>query len=157
MAGLPLAERAARLRADADLRARLVAEVKAAGGGLFARSQTSFDNMYPLGAPKPEYEPDPSTSVAAIAARSGEDPVAVMLDVIAEGDGHQLLNVPLFNFSYGSFDAVKEMLEHPTSGARPRRRRRPLQRHLRRVHGDVDAHPLDPRPRPATASPSSGS
>ena len=115
VAGLPLAERAARLRADGDLRARLVAEVKAAGGGLFARSQTSFDNMYPLGAPKPEYEPDPSTSVAAIAARSGKDPVAVMLDVIAEGDGHHLLNVPLFNFSYGSFDPVKEMLEHPTS------------------------------------------
>jgi N-acyl-D-amino-acid deacylase len=115
VAGLPLADRAGRLRSDADLRARLVSEVKAAGGGLFARSQTSFDNMYPLGAPKPEYEPDPSTSVAAIAARSGKDPVAVMLDVIAEGDGQHLLNVPLFNFSNGSFDPVKEMLEHPTS------------------------------------------
>ena len=110
-----MAERAARLRVDADLRARLVSEVKAAGGGLFARSQTSFENMYPLGAPKPEYEPHPSTSVAAIAARSGRDPVAVMLDVIADGDGHHLLNVPLFNFTYGSFDPVKEMLEHPTS------------------------------------------
>ena len=38
-----------------------------------------------------------------------------MLDVIADGDGHHLLNVPLFNFTYGSFDPVKEMLEHPTS------------------------------------------
>jgi N-acyl-D-aspartate/D-glutamate deacylase len=78
------------------------------GGGLLG----AFGRMYELGDP-PDYEPDPSTSVAARAGRLGIAPMELACDLLAAGDGDTLLYVPLFNYAQGNLDAVGEMLAHP--------------------------------------------
>jgi N-acyl-D-aspartate/D-glutamate deacylase len=73
---------------------------------------TWYDRMYLLADP-PEYEPDPSTSVAARAARAGRDPADVAYDLIAADSGRTLLYLPFANYMDGNLDAVGQMLAHP--------------------------------------------
>jgi N-acyl-D-aspartate/D-glutamate deacylase len=68
--------------------------------------------MYVLGDP-PDYEPDPSTSIGAIAARSGVMAEEVAYDVLAADGGANLLYLPFLNYAAGNLDAVGEMLVHP--------------------------------------------
>jgi N-acyl-D-aspartate/D-glutamate deacylase len=68
--------------------------------------------IYPLGA-EPNYEPDPTTSVAATAARQGVDPLELLYDLFLEQDGRALLYIPVLNYVDGNLDAVGEMLSHP--------------------------------------------
>ena len=109
---LPLAERVGRLRANADLRARLIAEASIPNPAMlqFLDPATS----YPLGDP-PNYEPDPSDSVAGRAARAGRDVYEFYLDLLLEHDGRALIMRPLLNYTDSNLDAVREMLLHPTS------------------------------------------
>jgi N-acyl-D-aspartate/D-glutamate deacylase len=72
----------------------------------------AFDNMFVLGDP-PDYEPDPSTSVGATAARAGRSPEDLVHEVLTAGDGRNLLYVPFANYAAGNLDAVGEMLVHP--------------------------------------------
>jgi N-acyl-D-aspartate/D-glutamate deacylase len=72
--------------------------------------------MFPLGDP-PNYEPDPSTSVAATAAATGREPAAVAYDLMLADDGHGLLYMPVLNFADGTLDAVHGQLAHPASVA----------------------------------------
>ncbi len=72
----------------------------------------SFDKMYPL-AGGVDYEPDPSTSVAAIAQRTGRDPEAVALEALLGDEGRAILYFPLFNYSDGSLEVLREMHLHP--------------------------------------------
>ena len=53
--------------------------------GMYALVQHSADRIYPLGFPL-DYEPTPDQTVAAIAARRGEDPLAAMYDLMLECD-----------------------------------------------------------------------
>jgi N-acyl-D-aspartate/D-glutamate deacylase len=61
----------------------------------------------------PDYEPPPSASVAATAARRGVRADELLYDLLCEDEGRRLLYVPVFNFANGALDAVGEMLEHP--------------------------------------------
>jgi N-acyl-D-aspartate/D-glutamate deacylase len=108
---LTLPEKLVRLR-DPELRHRLVAEARTPDPAMvqFLDPAKSF----PLGDP-PVYEPDPSTSVAGIAAAQGRDVYDVYYDLLLEDDGKALIMRPLLNFSYGNLDPVREMLLHPTS------------------------------------------
>lgn len=73
---------------------------------------SGFHKMFPLGDP-PNYEPDPDTSVAAQAAREGRQPEAVVLDMLLEKDGHNLLYFPIMNYTNGNLDDVQQMMTHP--------------------------------------------
>jgi N-acyl-D-amino-acid deacylase len=116
IAALPLAERVAALR-DPERRARLVAEHATATAGLEGLGHTiftGFDKLFPMTEPV-DYEPSPSSSVAARAAARGVSPVEEVLDLLIEDDGRQLLMLTLFNYAKGNLDDVREMLLSPNS------------------------------------------
>lgn len=108
---LPLPERVARLE-DPDLRRRLVAEAANPDSALAQFLDPA--RAYPLGDP-PDYEPDPSRSIAARAAREGRDVYDLYYDLLLGDGGRALIMRPLLNYSYGNLDPVREMLLHPTS------------------------------------------
>lgn len=112
LAALPLDERVRELRKPEVRRAILDEEVELRG--LQAVVMQSFGRLFPLGDP-PEYEPSPDTSVAAVAARQGRPAVEVAYDLMLEQDGHALLYFPLIGYALGDFDALEEMLRHPTT------------------------------------------
>ncbi|MGH9135012.1 MAG: N-acyl-D-amino-acid deacylase family protein [Ilumatobacteraceae bacterium] len=72
---------------------------------------TIFEMMYELGDP-PDYEPDPSTSLAARAAREGRAPIELAYEILAAGDGQAFIYFPTLNYADGNLDAVGEMLAH---------------------------------------------
>ena len=107
---LTLAEIAARITADPDLRDRLLAEADSTRSVWQAR-KLHEDRTYPLvppGGNEPAYEP--RESVGEIAARTGVTGLEVMLDVMCSDDGQGLLNYPHYNYIDGNLDAVREML-----------------------------------------------
>ena len=109
IAGLPLAERVARLR-DPALRDQLATAPRENGAfGLGNR----WDRMYALDAHKPDYEPVAEDTVGARAARLGVSPEMVALDHMLTGEGTGMLYVPFLNYAEGSLDAVHEMIVHP--------------------------------------------
>ena len=72
---------------------------------------TSFDKMFDIGDP-PNYEPDPSESIAAIAKKERKNPKEVILDKMIQKEGKALLYFPLFNYSKGNLEDVRFMLTH---------------------------------------------
>jgi N-acyl-D-aspartate/D-glutamate deacylase len=105
LADLPLDERV-RVMQRPEVRARLVEELSRRDVGIISE----FDRMFPLGDP-PDYEPDPSTSVAARAARERREPADVVFELLTANGGRDLLYFPLFNWVNGSLDVVHEMLQ----------------------------------------------
>jgi N-acyl-D-aspartate/D-glutamate deacylase len=82
--------------------------------GMYALVQHSADRIYPLGYPL-DYEPTPDQTVAAIAQRRGQDPLAVMYDLMLECDADAMLMLPFYNYAEGNHDAIHEMLSHPAA------------------------------------------
>ena len=116
IAAAPLAEKVAALR-DPGLRRRIVEEHAVATGhldGLAATIFTGFDKLFPMTDPV-DYEPRPETSIAAVAAARGVEPVEEVLDRLIEDGGRQLLYMTLFNYARGNLDDVREMLLSPYS------------------------------------------
>jgi N-acyl-D-aspartate/D-glutamate deacylase len=111
LAKLPLAERVAELRKP-EVREALLGEEAQTGSPVARLLISRWDRIFPLGDP-PDYEPAPSTSVAAVAAREGRRPEEVVLDWLLEGDGTALLNAPLSSYEDTNLDAVREMMVHP--------------------------------------------
>lgn len=73
-----------------------------------------LNKAFVLGDP-PDYEPGPERSLAAIAEANGLDPLEVAYDTLLEHDGRQVAMVPLFNYTDGNHDAIREQLLHPQS------------------------------------------
>jgi N-acyl-D-aspartate/D-glutamate deacylase len=73
---------------------------------------SSYHKMFALGDP-PDYEPAPEDSVAARAAREGRRPEELLLDLLVEKDGRNLLYFPIMNYTHGSLDDVRAMMGHP--------------------------------------------
>jgi N-acyl-D-aspartate/D-glutamate deacylase len=111
LAALPLAERVAKLR-DPEVRAQLLREEPQTGSPVARLLISRWNRIFPLGDP-PDYEPAPSTSVAAVAEREGRRPEEVVLDWLLERDGTALLNAPLSSYEDTNLDAVREMMTHP--------------------------------------------
>ena len=63
----------------------------------------------------PNYEPDASDSVAAIAARANRPDEEVLYDLMMAHDGRELLMFALLGYTYGNLDAVREMIVHPAT------------------------------------------
>ncbi len=110
---LPWREQVARIAADPDLAARIVADART----MRADPMISFmrpSRIYVLGDP-PVYEPGPERSARAIAEARGVDEWEMLLELLLGDGGRELLNTPVLNYTNGNLDAVGEMLQHPTS------------------------------------------
>ena len=81
---------------------------------IYAMAQFSTDRLYRLGSP-PDYEPTPDQTVAAIAERRGQDPLATMYDLMLESDAGAMLMLPFFNYAEGNHDAIYDMMTHPAA------------------------------------------
>jgi N-acyl-D-aspartate/D-glutamate deacylase len=123
----PFAEKLAVCR-DASFRARVLEEFKVpledrkaeiakafAGRTVdtfsMARLLTNLSGMFALGDP-PNYEPAPSSSLTAIAQRTGQDAASIAYDALLEQDGHGLIYVPAANYVDGNLDSVRTLLAH---------------------------------------------
>ena len=111
IAALALDERVKRLR-DPLFRAQLLAQTPQADS--VRRLPTAWSRMHLLHL-KPDYEPTMDTTVAAIAAARGVEPLEVALDHMLERGGRGMLYVPFLNYAEGSLDAVHAMISHPDS------------------------------------------
>jgi len=111
VAGLPLAERVARLR-QPELRAQLLSEQPGTENAIARALMSRWEQIFPLGDP-PDYEPSGDRSVAAVAAREGRTPDDVVLDWLLERDGKALLFAPLASYVHQDHEAIREMMTHP--------------------------------------------
>ena len=113
LAGLPFAEKLARLR-DPTVRAAILSEAPAPAllDKLPPINRTVVDRwkfIFPLGS-EPDYEPAPEDSIAGIARRTGQDPRAVAYDHLTAGDGTGVLFLPIANYVGGDHAQVRAML-----------------------------------------------
>jgi N-acyl-D-aspartate/D-glutamate deacylase len=106
IAHLPVEAQATAL-ADPTLRAQLLAETPETG-----RRLMDFARMFPLGDP-PNYEPDDASSLAAVAATRGIDPIELALELMCQDEGRTFLFAPFSNYAHSNLDACGEMLAHP--------------------------------------------
>ena len=106
------AERHARLAGDAELRRRLVAPRTEGRAPAFMGE--SFHKMFPV-TDRPDYEPEATDSVSAVAQRTGRTPQEVALEALMAHGGKGLLMLPFENYAYGSLDVVHEMITDPAS------------------------------------------
>jgi N-acyl-D-amino-acid deacylase len=108
IAGLPLAERVAEMRKP-EVRERILNDKPASDGHPLMFAVQAFDWIFPLGDP-PNYEPDPSDSIAARAKARGVSPLEEAYDRLLDDDGHAMLLVTLANFRDASLDTVAELV-----------------------------------------------
>jgi N-acyl-D-aspartate/D-glutamate deacylase len=111
IAHLPFPERLARLR-DPELRARILTETFE--GSARAKRVERWDRMFPFVDP-PEYEPKAENSIAGQAKREGRSPEEVAYDLLIQGDGRNMLYLPVTNYAAGNLDVVGEMLAAPNT------------------------------------------
>jgi N-acyl-D-amino-acid deacylase len=107
IAGLPLAERVAEMRKP-EIRARILADKPGVGHPILVVTQM-WDWIFPLG-DKPDYEPDPSTSIGARARARGVHPMEEAYDRLLDDDGRAMLLVATSNLENNSLDTVGELL-----------------------------------------------
>jgi N-acyl-D-aspartate/D-glutamate deacylase len=111
---LPWREQVARIQADPELRAALVQGASGLRDDPIVTGFMHPSRIFVLGDP-PEYEPGPERSATAIARARGVDEWELLLELLLQDDGRELLNAPVLNYSDGTLDACGEMLRHPTS------------------------------------------
>jgi len=113
IAELSLEERVSIMR-DPGFRERLLAAEtdemlrERLGGNLIKRYGFMFEIADP-----PDYEPSPSDTLEARAARAGVDVNEFVYDLLLGDDGKAMTYVPFANYVNGSLSAVGEMLAHP--------------------------------------------
>ncbi|HEX4862529.1 MAG TPA: amidohydrolase family protein [Acidimicrobiales bacterium] len=113
LADLPIDERLARLK-DPDVRQAILDEPLSFTNPFLAILHANIGNLYQLGDP-PDYEPAPEQSAVAIAQQQGRQPLDVAYDLMLERDGRELLYAPLLGYTDRNFDALREMLMHPST------------------------------------------
>jgi N-acyl-D-aspartate/D-glutamate deacylase len=110
IAGLPLAERVARL-SDSDFRARLLAEGADPAAGFATNMTQNWRIMFLMGE-QPDYEQTADRTVAALAQARGTTPEELALDHMLENGGRGMLYLPFLNYADGSLDPSFAMLTH---------------------------------------------
>ncbi|HEY6869679.1 MAG TPA: amidohydrolase family protein [Novosphingobium sp.] len=111
IAHLPLAERVAEMRKP-EVKARITGEQPDDTLLPMTAMTRQWKNMYRLGDP-PCYEPDPASSVAAMAEREGRSPEDIAYDMLLENDGHALILVAIANYAQGTLSYQMEMMRDP--------------------------------------------
>ncbi len=74
----------------------------------------SYERLFPV-AERPDYEPPPDASVAAIARREQRHPVDVLCELQLANDGTGLVYYPIFNYDDGDLESQRHLLEHPNT------------------------------------------
>ena len=115
---LPAAERLARLR-DPALRAEILRqpsseELLAIMPPLQRPITNRFDRQYVLGDP-PDYEPDQSRSIQAMAAQTNLTPEEFCYDYLIGETGDRMLYYPVTNYVFGDHGVVREMITDPAT------------------------------------------
>jgi len=75
---------------------------------------TRWDRMYVMGDP-PNYEPEQSDSIAAMAECAGQDPQSFCYDYLVAEDGRRMLFFPITNYVHGDHGVVHSMLTDPAT------------------------------------------
>ena len=115
IAHLPFDERLARLR-DPAVKAAILADPPADMGPLGAILTQGYDRMFRLEREGGlDYEPRAEDSVAALAARTGQRPDAVVYDMLMEREGRGYIYLPLLNYAQFNFDHIHDMMRHPAT------------------------------------------
>ena len=114
LAERPLAERVREL-AKPDVKAKILAEESVDADPLLAFVFQGMDKIFVLGDTDPDYEPGAERSIEAIARAAGRDPEDVLYDEMLRHDGRALLMVALVGYAHGDLEAMREMLESPSS------------------------------------------
>ncbi|HYZ23781.1 MAG TPA: amidohydrolase family protein, partial [Rhodopila sp.] len=116
LAGLSVAERLARLR-DPAVRAGILAQEPSEDllrimPPLQRPIAVRWDRQYVLGDP-PDYEPDQSRSIEAMAARTNLTPAEFCYDYLTGGNGERMLFYPVTNYVHGDHGVVHDMIADP--------------------------------------------
>jgi N-acyl-D-aspartate/D-glutamate deacylase len=114
VAELSLEDKVLRLN-DPELRARILQEAAIKPGNRRLDSITQdLHKLFPIG-DTANYEPDPQTSVAALAQQLGRNARDLAYDLMLENGGKKKFYFPLYNYTESNLDAVHEMLTHPAT------------------------------------------
>ena len=108
IADRPLAERYAIMR-DPAFKASVMEHL-----GRTTRKRLDLKLLFPFGDP-PNYEPDPSTSIAAQAERSGRSPDDLAYELMLHDEGRAFLYTPFANYHDGNLNACREMMADPNT------------------------------------------
>ena len=103
-----LAERVAIMR-DPAFKASVLEHL-----GRTTRKRLDLKLLFPFGDP-PNYAPDPATSIAAQAERTGRSPDDLAYELILQDEGRAFLYTPFANYRHGNLDACREMMEDPNT------------------------------------------
>jgi N-acyl-D-aspartate/D-glutamate deacylase len=115
LAALPFAERIVHLR-DPEVRARILSEPSKPMGAIGMILTQGFDRMFRLEHEGGlDYEPRAEDSIAALAAATGQQPDAIVYDMLMEKDGAGYIYLPLLNYAEFNFDHIHEMMNHPNT------------------------------------------
>ncbi len=114
IASLPLADRCAALTAG-PIRERLINEIPDDGGVFHGVVLGSLAKTWAVDDGDIDYEPDPTDSLAAVAARTGTPAIQLVIDHLLTADGHGMLSSPFFNYSYGDLSYTYEAHMHPST------------------------------------------
>jgi len=112
LAHLTLEEKVAAMRRP-EIRAALLSEPSITQNGPFASDPNEFlYRVFPLGE-RPNYEPDRSGSVAALADAAGATPMEMMYDLLIREGGRELFYQPLGGYFTYNFDFFRKNMQHP--------------------------------------------
>jgi N-acyl-D-aspartate/D-glutamate deacylase len=115
LARLPFAERLVELKKP-EVRAAILADTPKDMGPLGMIMTQGFDRMFRLeNDGKLEYEPRAEDSVAALAKATGQNPAAIVYDMLMEKDGRGYIYLPLLNYAKFNFEHIREMMLHPAT------------------------------------------
>lgn len=109
IAHLPLEGRVAEMRRP-EVRKILLEQDAGTAHALANNALTRFNRMYPMGEVA-DYEPDPATSVAAVAAARGVGPLDVLYDMLLEQEGRAKLLVAATGYGDENLDEIFEMMQ----------------------------------------------
>jgi N-acyl-D-aspartate/D-glutamate deacylase len=112
LAGLSLEEKVEAMRRP-EIRAALLGEDSVTHNGPFAGDPNEFlYRVFPLGE-RPNYEPDRSGSVGALADAAGVTPMEMMYDLLLRDGGRELFYQPLGGYQTYNFDFFRKNMQHP--------------------------------------------
>lgn len=95
-----------------EFRETLLNETPPSMGDFYDFLTRTWAKMFSLGK-KPNYEPTPDQSLAALAEAQGKSPGELAYDFLLEDEGEALIYFPIFNYSGFDMDPILTMLEHP--------------------------------------------
>ena len=111
LAQLSLDEKVAAMRRP-EIREALLAEETTFRNGLAANPTDYLYRIFPLGE-RPNYEPDRSGSVGALAEAAGVTPMEMMYDLLIRDGGRELFYQPLGGYQTYNFDFFRKNMQHP--------------------------------------------